>query len=141
MAPPTPRLNGSRTTWAPALRATAAVPSPDPSSTTRMSRSGWDALTSAMVPAMAPASFHAGMTTRMRWSGRPDMGGTLVGGALVTSSGRGHARPYGDRGGDERREGRDREAAERPVLGAPRGDQHQQRRGRDRRGPAGRHEP
>src|SRR5690349_10947268 len=69
MAPPTPRLKGSRQTIAPASSARRAVPSAEPSSTTRMSTSGQTERTSRTVAPTAASSFHAGITTRTRWDG------------------------------------------------------------------------
>ena len=53
-APPMPRLNGSRTTWAPARSASVAVSSVEPSSTTRTSNSGavrWSVETTSAIVA------------------------------------------------------------------------------------------
>src|SRR4051794_29287941 len=67
MAPPTPRLYGSRRTVAPAARATSAVPSREPSSTTTTSAVVvvWISFTTF---ATVSRSFHAGTMTRTRWS-------------------------------------------------------------------------
>src|SRR5215213_3235592 len=55
-----PRLNGSRTTCAPAAAATAAVRSAEPSSTTTTSKAGSKARISRTTPPMAPSSLRAG---------------------------------------------------------------------------------
>src|SRR5688572_24086191 len=66
MAPPTPRLNGSRATIAPAAAARAAVSSAEPSSTTMMSTDGSSPCTSRTTSAIEAASFQAGMMIRTR---------------------------------------------------------------------------
>src|SRR5690349_3865036 len=66
MAPPTPRLNGSRVTWAPAAWARVAVSSLEPSSTTSTSTSGSSPRTSVITSAIESASFQAGMMIRTR---------------------------------------------------------------------------
>src|SRR5690349_6488917 len=53
---------------APALAATAAVASVDPSLTTRMSTNGSSAFTSAMTLPIDSSSFIAGTMMRTRWS-------------------------------------------------------------------------
>src|SRR5215211_8740334 len=55
-----PRLKGSRTTWAPAFAATAAVRSVEPSSTTTTSSAGSKARISRTTPPIASSSFRAG---------------------------------------------------------------------------------
>src|SRR6202034_2068861 len=59
-APPIPRLNGSRTTVAPARVAAVAVSSVEPSSTTSTSNWGAARLISCTVSPTAPTSFNAG---------------------------------------------------------------------------------
>src|SRR3954454_718526 len=78
MAPPTPRLNGSRHTIAPDAMALTEVRSPEPSSTTRTSNVGSTALTEVTTPPTDASSFHAGTTTRTREEGTTDgMASTL----------------------------------------------------------------
>src|SRR5918996_53990 len=72
-APPIPRLNGSRTTCAPAAAARTAVRSTEPSSTTTTSSPGSKAWISRTTPAIAPSSLCAG-TIAMR---RSDVWGAL----------------------------------------------------------------
>src|SRR6266542_5149442 len=55
-----PRLNGSRRTCAPCSRATSAVRSTEPSSTTTISNPGSNARSSSITPPIAPSSFSAG---------------------------------------------------------------------------------
>src|SRR5689334_9822075 len=59
-------LNGWETTFAPAPRASSAVPSLDPSSTTSTSKPGADLRQPATTAAMERASFQAGMTMSCR---------------------------------------------------------------------------
>src|SRR5918996_3549200 len=68
-----PRLNGSRTTWAPAPAATAAVRSVEPSSTTTTSSPGSKARISRTTPPIAPSSLRAGTiaTPRSARGGEP----------------------------------------------------------------------
>ena len=63
MAPPTPRLIFRSSTSAPAFRAAAAVPSRDPSLTTRTSAQGTCSRTDWTTPPTDSSSFHAGMMT------------------------------------------------------------------------------
>src|SRR2546421_343091 len=55
-----PRLNGSRSTVAPAAAATSAVRSVEPSATTTTSKSGSNARISPITAPIAPSSFSAG---------------------------------------------------------------------------------
>src|SRR4051812_40583042 len=55
-----PRLNGSRSTVAPAAAATSAVRSVEPSATTTISKRGSNARISRITPPIAPSSFSAG---------------------------------------------------------------------------------
>src|SRR5206468_4911565 len=67
MAPPIPRLNGSRSTWAPRSAATPAVRSVDPSSTTTTSKPGSKSRISSITRPTVTSSFSAG-TMAMRFS-------------------------------------------------------------------------
>src|SRR5215218_143577 len=62
-----PRLNGARTTWAPAARASSAVASVEPSSTTRMSKSGLRRRISSTTPRTHPSSLYAGTIASGLW--------------------------------------------------------------------------
>src|SRR6476659_8561 len=62
-----PRLNGSRSTWAPRSAATPAVRSTEPSSTTTMSKPGSNARISPITRPTVSSSFSAG-TIAMRFS-------------------------------------------------------------------------
>ena len=65
-APPMPRLNGGRTTAAPAVAARSAVASVEPSSITTTSSSGSKARSSETTPPTAPSSLRAGTIASLR---------------------------------------------------------------------------
>src|SRR5262245_1396835 len=67
IAPPMPRLNGSRSTCAPRSAATPAVRSIEPSSTTTTSKPGSNSRISSITRPTVSSSFSAG-TIAMRWS-------------------------------------------------------------------------
>src|ERR1700683_3853184 len=69
MAPPMPRLNGIRSTAAPAAAARAAVSSLEPSSTTSTSKSGAASWMAEIVAAIASTSLKAGTIARLRLMG------------------------------------------------------------------------
>src|SRR6266511_474768 len=64
MAPPMPRLNGRRTTYAPRSAATPAVRSVEPSSTTTISKPGSKARISSITRPTVSSSFRAGTIAR-----------------------------------------------------------------------------
>ena len=76
MAPPTPRLKGLEITVAPARRATSAVRSVDPSSTTSTRPSGRASWASFTTRATESSSFQAGRTTS---TPSPDVGPPSIG--------------------------------------------------------------
>src|SRR5262245_25078713 len=91
-APPIPRLNGRRTTWAPSSAAAAAVPSVEPSSTTTTSKSGSKARISSITAGTLSSSLNAGtIAIRLTASGRG--AGTRVSVATSATNGLRHAEP------------------------------------------------
>src|SRR5918912_3844056 len=78
-----PRLNGRRITSAPWARATSAVRSAEPSSTTTISKPGSNARISSTTRAMQSSSLRAGTTATRRRARSPSRG---AGGASVAVS-------------------------------------------------------